>query len=156
MKRLIWFFSVSFFVITPVFLPAQTAEKIEEILNTRALSYEQVARVVLEAADVWAPAGNRTPPGSQEAFNFAMEQRWLPANAAPRDEARLNAVSFLIMRSFEIRGGIMYSIFQNPHYAYRELLYQEIIQGRTSPGMTVSGDMLLYMLSRIFSRIEED
>jgi outer membrane protein OmpA-like peptidoglycan-associated protein len=48
----------------------------------------------------------------------------------------------------------MYSFFQNPHYAYRELVHRDVIQGRTYPGMTVSGEMLLFMVSRIFSIIE--
>jgi hypothetical protein len=52
------------------------------------------------------------------------------------------------MRSFNIKGGIMYSLIKNPHYAYLELVYKNIIQGRTEPAMNVSGERLLFFTTR--------
>ena len=75
--------------------------------------------------------------------------------AAGSSGARLDGVSLLLMESFNIKGGIMYSLFRNPHYAYRELVYLDIIQGRVDPEMTVSGDLLLFLVNRILSRQEQ-
>jgi hypothetical protein len=126
---------------------AQTAAEIESLLSTKALSCGQAASFVLQAADVTV---------SGEAFDYALEQKWLPANTAPSDTAALDGVSLLIMGAFGIKGGIMYSGFKSPHYAYRELVYQGIIRGRADPGMAVSGDLLLFMTGKVLDRIEGD
>jgi outer membrane protein OmpA-like peptidoglycan-associated protein len=59
------------------------------------------------------------------------------------------------MGAFDLKGGIFYSIAKNPHYAYRELVYKEVIQGRTDPGMLVSGEEFLFILSRVLSLVED-
>jgi hypothetical protein len=129
----------------PIF--AQTAAELETLLATSALSYEQAASFVLRAADV-------TAPGS--AFNYAAGQKWLPAKAVPYGIAALDGVSLLVMGAFGIKGGIMYSATKSPHYAYRELVYQGIIQGRADPDLAVSGDLLLFMISRALDREEDE
>jgi len=147
-KRILLFFVVCLLLLSPVFAPrvfAQTAAEIETLLATDALSYEQAASFVLRAADV-------ETTGS--AFNYAADKRWLSAKAAPDGLAALNEVSLLIMGAFGIKGGIMYSATKSPHYAYRELVYQGIIQGRTDPDLSVSGDLLLFIVGKVLDRVE--
>jgi len=129
----------------PAFLSAETAELLEALLTTEAVNYEQAAMLVLEAADITGYSG------PSDAFRFASEQQWLPRNAAPGDQARLDGVSLLIMRSFDIQGGLFYSLAKSPHYAYREMVHQNIIQGRADPQMPVTGDLLLFMVNRVLS-----
>jgi len=123
----------------------ETAAELEALLATDALSYEQAASFVLQAADVAA---------SGAAFSYATEKKWLSDNATPGGVAALNEISLLIMGAFDIKGGIMYSAMKSPRYAYRELVYQGIIQGRADPEMAVSGDLLLFMIGRVLDRIE--
>lgn len=146
MKTTLCLFITCLLFIIPVFLPAQTAAEIEDLLNTRELSYEQTVRFVLRAADV-----SDESIGAADAFLFARENRWLPKKAEAGDAASLEGVSLLIMKSFRIKGGLFYSLFGNSHYAYRELVYQDVIQGRIDPGMAVSGDQLLFMVNRVLS-----
>ena len=138
-------FFVCFLLALPVFLFAQTAQKIEELLSSDALSYEHVTQFVLEAADVpasYSPAA---------AFSYAAEQGWLPKNASANEQAKLRGLSLLVMRAFDMQGGMFYSLFQTPHYAYRELVYRNIVVGRVDPDMAVSGDTLLYVVNRVLS-----
>jgi len=133
-----------------VFLSAQsTASEIEVLLNTKAITYSQAARFTLEAANVQAFDN----PG--EAFNYAVQQGWLPGNVGPDDSARLDRISLLLMRAFNIGGGIMYSITGNSHYAYRELVYINVIQRRSDPAMFVSGERLLFYVGRLLSLQEK-
>jgi hypothetical protein len=141
-----FFFLALPFLAAPLF--AQTAAELEDLLKIEAVSYEEAAYFVLRAADVLDPS---TPV---EAFRFAAERRWLPGKAAPDGEADLAGVSLLIMRAFNLKGGIFYSLLKNPHYAYREMVYQVIVQGRADPQMTVSGDLLLFLVNRTLSRQE--
>jgi len=132
-------------VFTP--LNAQTAQEIESLLATDALTCEQAARFILQAADV-------SDLTATEAYSYAIERNWLPAKTSGAANIKLNEVSLLIMRAFNIKGGIMYTAAKNAHYAYRELVQQGIIQGKTDPGNTVSGEMLLFMIGRVLERNE--
>ena len=151
MKKTILLFIL---LITAVFLPAQTAEKLEQLLNTPSVSYGQAAWFILEAADVQSISDNAVIPDNNEAFVYAREKEWLPKNAGPGDIARLEGVSLLLMESFGFKGGIFYSWTKNPHYAYRELVYLGVIQGRIDPKMIVSGDLLFYLVNRVLSILE--
>jgi hypothetical protein len=150
MKGRLLFFTIVFLalpasIFAPPALPAQTAAEIETLLSTNALSYEQAASFVLRAADIQAAGAP---------FNYAAEQKWLSGKAAPDGTAVLNEVSLLIMGAFGIKGGIMYSVTKSPRYAYRELVHQGIIQGRSDPGLAVSGDLLLFMIGKVLDGIE--
>jgi len=133
------------FLFIPVFVSAQTAAEMERLIETNAVSYEQAARFVLEAADVPGFSGASS---AAEAFRYAAENNWLPRKATAGGEASLQGVALLIMESFGIKGGVFYTVVKNSHYAYRELVYKAIIQGRTDPQMTVAGDYLLFLIGK--------
>ncbi|MCL1815637.1 MAG: OmpA family protein [Treponema sp.] len=124
---------------------AQTAQKIETLLDTPAITWAGAAVFALEAAD------RAVFSNPADAFAYAAERKWLPKDAAPQDTARLNGIALLLMGSFDIKGGIFYSLAKNPHYAYRELVYREVIEGRIDPDMTVSGEDFLYYINRLFA-----
>lgn len=124
------------------------AAEIETLLETRAVTYAQASKFVLEAANVLIA------DDPQEAFDFAMQENWLPKKAAPGDTARLDHISRLLMGAFETKGGIMYSLTKNAHYAYRELVYISVIQNRADPAMLVSGEQLLFYTNRMLAREE--
>ena len=126
-------------------LQAQTAARIELLLETEAVNYGQAALFALEAAGLVSGASE------EHAFAFAAERQWLAEGAAQNAQIRLDELSLIIMEAFGIRGGIMFSMFRNPHYAYRELVYQEIIQGRAAPNMAVSGEELLFLINRVLA-----
>ena len=142
-------FLILFLAATSVFAQARrtqsTAQEIEILLNSKTVTYAQAARFVLEAANVLAT------DNGEEAFNYAVQKEWLPKNAAAGVPARLDNISLLLMQSFKIKGGIMYSITQSPHYAFRELAYLNVIQNRSDPSMSVSGEQLLYYVNRILA-----
>lgn len=139
----------------PAFLYAQTdplgnrsaAEEIETLLNTKVVTYAQASRFVLEAANVLAVND------PEEAFNYVLMQGWLPKKTAAGDPAKLEYISLLLMRSFDFKGGMMYSITKaqtalSAHYAYRELSYLNVILKRSDPAMLVSGELLLFYVNR--------
>ena len=132
---------------TPLF--AQTAVKLEAILNSPSLNWSEAVIFVLEAS------GKEDFNDPAEAFQFASRQKWLPKKAASTDTVRYSGLALLLMRSFDQKGGIFYSLFKNPHYAYRELIQKEVIRGETDPAMAVSGQELLLMVGRLLSIKEE-
>jgi hypothetical protein len=143
------FFAVIFFGILCFPLFAQTAAELEELLKTQAVNYGQAARFALEAAN----AANLKD--HQAAYSFAAERAWLPKKVQAGDAARLDGISLLLMCSFNVKGGLMYSITKSPHFAYNELIYKDVIQGAADPSMTVSGEQLLFMINRLLSLYED-
>jgi hypothetical protein len=121
------------------------AEEMETLLSTDAVTYAAAARFLLEASDTMATSD------PDEAFRYAAERNWLPKNSGANDPARLDGVSLLLMRSFGINGGLMYTLTGNAHYAYRELEYKKIIQEEAYPAMNVSGRQLLFITNRVLT-----
>ena len=156
MNKKLWSLIICLLLAVLPFISAQTAAELEEVLNTQAVSYGEAARFVLKAADLPDFSGSEALPGSMEAFAFAAERKWLPKTAENNGKASLQDLSLLLMRSFNVKGGLFYSLFKNPHYAYRELVYQDLIQGRSDPGMDVSGNTLVFLINRIIARQSSD
>jgi hypothetical protein len=144
MKRILLFLGICILLALPIFTPrvfAQTAAELETLFYTNAVNYGQAARFVLLAADI----ADTSP---EDAFSYASEKNWLPAKAEMDAAAKLDGISLLLMRAFDMKGGAFYTLMKTPHYAYRELLFQNVIQGRADPGMAVSGDLLLFVVNR--------
>jgi outer membrane protein OmpA-like peptidoglycan-associated protein len=134
-------------------LHAQTADFIQTLLQTQTVTHAQAARFVLEAAEV---TGSYDKTSEQDAMRYAVEQKWLPKKAAEQDAVSLERLSLLIMKAFELKGGPMYTLFNSAHYSYREMVYKDLIQGRTDPSMTVSGYTMLLIVNRLLFRIEDN
>jgi hypothetical protein len=145
MKIIFALLIVSCFLFFGSSLHAQTADRIERLLEQKLVSYQEAALLVLEASGHLEPASQTSP---QDAFAFAREQGWLPANVEANYDVNLKGLSLLIMRAFDIKGGVFYSLFKNPHYAYRTLVYYNIIQGRADPLMPITGEYLLFTVNR--------
>ena len=138
--------TLCFFAAAGVLWAQPTAKEIETLLETRAVTYAQASRFVLEAADV------KSTENPETAFTYAVEHGWLPKNVASGDEARLDIISLLLMRAFKTGGGIMYTLTGKPRFAYRELVYLNVIQGRYDPAMLVPGERLLFYVTRMLAR----
>jgi hypothetical protein len=130
------------------FLFAQTAEEMDRVLASKEITYAQAARFVLRAA-------NALPDGAN-AFTAAKENRWLPADDSIGADSpiSLGDLSLLVMKAFDMKGGIFYGFFPIPRYACRELVYLRIIQGRTDPGGRLDGRTFLQILGRALSHTE--
>lgn len=139
---------VLFILCTSRLQAQETVEEIERLLSKNIITYASAARLILEASDTM------TTSDVHEAFQYAAERNWLPKNVAENDAARYDGVSLLIMQSFEMKGGIMYTITKSPHYAYRELVSKSIIQGRVDPAMRISGERLLFIVGKVLAQSE--
>jgi hypothetical protein len=132
-------------------LYSQTADRIERLLEKETVSYQEAALLALEASGRLDPASKAN---AEDAFGFAKARGWLSANTKANNAINLKDLSILIMQAFDIKGGLFYTLFKNPHYAYRTLVYHNIIQGRADPLMNVSGELLLFTVNRAMYLVE--
>ncbi|MDR2096161.1 MAG: hypothetical protein LBP76_11710 [Treponema sp.] len=148
MKQLCIFSVLIFFT---QFLSAQTANSIDNLLKTVELSYGQALIFTIEAAEQNAGQEAKADFSGKLKDELEKDGRFQQKNTAP---VTLGSLSFLLMKAFDLKGGIFYSLFPGDRYAYRELVSKNIITGRTDPSQTVSGETFLYMLGQISLHLE--
>jgi hypothetical protein len=119
------------------------AADMDRLLDTEAVDFASASLWVQSAAGL-------APGGPEGAFALAGQNGLLPAGAEAGDPVRLDEFAFMLARALEYKGGIMYTLFPGPRYAYRELVYRRVLEGRTDPAQAVSGERLLYFLGRAF------
>ena len=145
------------FLSLPAFAPpalhAQTAAEMDAMLAADSVSAAGAARFVLAAADLLQP-GLSGSDAEQAAYDKAKSNGWI--RAAAGENVTMQDTSFLIMKAFNLKGGVMYSLFENPRYAYREMVYRKLILGRADAAMKVTGPKLLYILDKTLSYSGED
>jgi hypothetical protein len=139
------FFCILFLI--PVFLPAQTAAELETVLGTQSVTCAQAVQFVCASADVEAPEG-------QYAFAWAVEQGWLSKDAAADDPINLARLSFIMMKAFDIKGGMMYRLAPGPRYAFRTMVSRSFIQGAADPAMNLNGERFLLILGKVLNATE--
>jgi hypothetical protein len=123
-------------------LPAQSiVYDMDALLESGAVTWAEAVRFVLPAAGVEVA-------NVAEAFALAAALRWLPRNAAPERAVDLAGLSFLLMQAFNLSGGLLYSLFPGPRYAYRELVYRGIVRGPRDRAWKVSGPLLIALIGR--------
>ena len=82
------------------------------------------------------------------AFDKA-QRKWgsFPESAVAETPVRVDQLSFMLMKSLSLKGGVMYSLFPGPRYAYKEMVYKKVLNGTGGPARLVSGDEVLRSLS---------
>jgi outer membrane protein OmpA-like peptidoglycan-associated protein len=139
-------------LLLPIPLSAQTAEELDQALGSPAVSYGQASYFILRSA----LSGEEADVSPSGAFAIARNKGWVPKGAAEQDTASLGAVSLLVMRAFDLQGGLMYRLFHRPRHAARELVYLKLLESYSDPARPVSGDRLFRLLSGVLARNPQD
>jgi hypothetical protein len=142
MKRMLPFLVCA---LLPIGAFAQSNEFVDGLLARNAVTVGQVSYLVLVASDNLGEDADEA-----RAFEAMQGLGWAPRGAAIGDEVSLADYSYILMRAFGMKGGIMYSLLPGPRYAYRELVSFQVIQGRSDPASRVDGGTAVRMLGRVF------
>ena len=124
---------------------AQTAAEMDALLETNAVSVATAARFAMGSIGLLPPELSGAV-AETAAYEDALSRGWV--NGGPQDAISLQETAFLIMSAFDLKGGIMYSLLRSPRYAYREMIYRKLIQGRSNSNMNVTGARFLQILGR--------
>jgi hypothetical protein len=117
----------------------------DQILAQEELTYGSAAWLVLTGTGVLSDEA------SIDDAVMEMGQR-VPKIAADRDRIiTLGEFSLLVMKGWEIKGGLFYSLIPSPRYALRELRFLEIVQGRAYCRMKITGERAVRILGRVVS-----
>ena len=132
------------FLIIPAFLSAQTARELETVLEAPAVTCVQAAYFVYASRE-----GSTRSSRPETAFEQAMTRGWLPQGTTQAESITLGKLSLLLVKAFDIKGGMMYAIFPGPRYAFKTMVSRSFIQGTADPSMTVNGERFLLILGNV-------
>ena len=130
---------------------AQSNRLIDEMLLEEKASFGKSVFLVLSAAGLVPESASVA-----EALSFLQGTGWRVRQKGDDAPIKLGECSFVIMRSFQIPGGLFYNIFPGPRYAARELKYLRFYTGRYDAGRVLSGDEVLGILGRALAWQEEE
>ena len=124
----------------------QAAVKVDIILQTEKATYGQAAYLIQTAL----PNGSDTIDFNTAFDRFKNDHKnMIRDSVTAGDVIPIKTYAFLLMKVFNIKGGLMYRIAPCPHYAYRDLRYLAVIQGKNAPDAPMTGAAMLQILSRI-------
>ena len=113
---------------------AQNSEKLTELINSKTATYGQVAYlygVYSEKIDENA--------SYEESFEVLKENFPLKKEISSSSPVTLSELSFICAKLADLKGGIFYTLFSNPHYAFKELQAKEILPENSDPSQKVNG-----------------
>ncbi len=115
-------------------LAAQSNEMMDSFLAKEEADLGTSAYLVLAASGQISPEA-----GIDDALSW-IESEGLDSKFSSLDPERpvsYGEFSFLIMKGFNLSGGIMYTLIPGPRYAAREISYRKWILGSSIPGRAV-------------------
>lgn len=127
---------------------AQSNDIIDVVLKEQELTCGNGAYLVLTAAGM---IDEGVTPA--EALAELKELGWIGSGRETDDSMSLGEYSAVIMRSFSMPGGIMYSITKSPRYASRELGYLGYISSDPGAYRTLKGNEALSILGLIVRKL---
>jgi len=124
----------------------QAAEKVDKILETEKATFGQAAYLIQTALNDGSDGLD-----FETAFDrFKSENKNLIRDSiSAEDVIPVKTYAFLLMKAFDIKGGMMYRIYPCPRYAYRDLHYLAVVQDKNNPDALMTGAAMLQILSRI-------
>jgi hypothetical protein len=122
---------------------AQSNEKVDSLLAQVQARTDATCYLVLAAGGKVAESAE-----PETAYAAAVAGASLASARQASEPIRLDDYCYLVMRTFGLKGGLMYTIFPGPRYAYRELVSLGIVNPGGGPGRTVPGDEVLLILRR--------
>lgn len=130
---------------------AQTAERLEEVLAQDELTVGLAAYVAA------ASGGLIAEDGSIDEAMQALERIGFPVERVSAEQRiRTDQFAFMLMLAHERSGGILYTLFPGPRYAFRELRHERVIQRRGDPNERLSGSRALRLTERVLNIVEAE
>ena len=151
MKNILFIpFFLLFYIFGSIALYSQSNTFIENTLSKTEISFGDAAYLVLAGAKI-IPEDNST----EEAFSTLINKNWKIKAENSSEPITLGIYSYLLMKGFNIKGGVLYSFFPGPRYAERELDYLGFLKKDMTPYSKVSGEEALRIIGSILNWTEE-
>ena len=123
---------------------------IDELLEQKEITFGKAVHLVLSAAEMIKEDDTEI-----KAIETLLDKSSHIKEKMPDDVISLGDYALIIMQVFNMKGGILYSLFPNDRYAARELAYLGFLDVKRSPYVKISGEEALRIFSRVLKIFEE-
>ncbi len=131
-------------------LAAQSNLFLDELLSAEEAPFGSAVYLALAAASIIPEEAT-----IEMAVGTLAKRNWGMRLKAPTEPIRFGEYAFLLMKSFDIPGGLMYRLFPGPRYAARELVYLDLVAESSDPSRILSGEDVVRILSSVLDWSEE-
>jgi len=115
------------------YLPALYANKITEDDSSKSIGV--------------MPASKESSSPTKESFEALKAEDFFASDDEADSAATVAKISYVYMKALGIKGGLFYTLFPSPRYAFKELKARGILPVETDPSMTISGRESLDLFS---------
>jgi hypothetical protein len=129
---------------------AQSNDFLDALLAEERAGYGNTVHLTLMAVNLV-----REDSGTRSALGVLAEQGWGIEVREYEEPIRLGEFAYLLMKAFDLSGGLMYRLFPGPRYAVRELFYLELMHGSANPFRFVTGEEVVRVVGGILRWREE-
>ena len=136
-------FVVSIFLVLGCLCFGQSADMVSKMIESESVTYEDVAyfcAINLGLADEETP--------SEDALVILSDAKIFSMPKNPKANIAYDALANICMRTWEIKGGLFYTITKSDRYAFKELQYLGFISSSENPKKKVSGIEVLNLITR--------
>jgi len=120
---------------------AQSNSVIDSVLSQKQASFEDSVYLILAAGNLIPSSGS-----VKDALETLKQKAWLDIPDRPDAPITFGQFAFLLMKTFNVPGGVLYNLFPGPRYAGREVDYRGWTPANLSPYEGLSGRDALYIL----------
>jgi hypothetical protein len=125
---------------------AQSNQLLDQLLEQPEAHFGNVVSLTLAAAKMLPNTAT-----AEEAIQSLQQKGWNITLLPPEAPILLGDYAYLLMKAFDMGGGILYSLLPGPRYACRELGYLKLIQNDARPLRTVSGEEVVRILGGVMA-----
>ncbi len=135
------------FLLLAVKVNAQSADAVSSMIETPAVRYSQATYFMATAVD---------PNFSteEESLEFCIAVGLCNRPSSPDKLITMSEFAGLCMRTFNLKGGILYSLTRSNHYAFREMQAKGFISKNADPSATITGSNALIMITECITAVE--
>lgn len=138
-----------FFVLKGGFVFAQSNEIIDKLLDEKIALFGETVYISLAAAGLIQESAS-----IEESITILETKNWGIVKSKD-DPISLGEYSYLLMKIFDLKGGLMYSLSPGPRYACREFEYLGFIKLKPTPYRNISGEEVLQILGKLLTWLRE-
>ncbi len=139
-------FAIILFLLYPFACGAQTPAFLDKLLTSPTITWGQASYLVLVGTN-----NISSEASPQQCFDRAKQLGWAVSDA-PERNLNYSQYSFLLMKAFGLHGGMWYTLFPCPRYAFQDLRFKNVLPPQADPDESLTGAEAV----RIFDRLSEN
>lgn len=132
-------------------LSAQSADRVTDMIKAKTATYGQIAYMSAVYQELVPESATE-----KEAVAALAKAGVVSKNVSSDKDASLSAISYISARTFNMKGGLWYSIHPSARYAFRQLKADQILPASADPSEKVSGREALNVFNSCMSAYAKD